>query len=119
MALTKSYWNHSGKYQELLKLVEKLIPVEGSVANPRKNPALERFRKAANCYYDLYNNGLCNRKAEFNRLFGIRSSDYIRSRDGRVMPMLYELVEPLVDEIIYAAAVEQGLVVREEELTEA
>ena len=55
-----SYWNNKGKYQTLSDKLSGLIPDSGSVKNTSKNRKLEKYRKACNCYYDLYNNGLCN-----------------------------------------------------------
>lgn len=111
-----TYWGHNGKYQVYVNQLNDLIPVEGSVDRPYKNKALERFRKASNCYYDLYNNGLYNRAREFAGIFGIRSSDHrynIRSRHY-YGPMFdanfYKKVEAVMDQIVLAAAVEQKMV---------
>ena len=41
--------------------LDEMIPLEGSVRNVKKNRALERFRKATNVVYDIFNNGLCNK----------------------------------------------------------
>ena len=99
-----AYWENNGKYQRLYTALNKLIPSENRVANPHQNPALEKLRKAANCYYDLFNNGLCNRAAEFRRVFGF-SGTWI-ARDG--FPD-YEPLEKAMDGIILAAAKEQGV----------
>ena len=41
--------------------LEELLPFEGRCENPMsKNKHLEKFRKAQNAAYDLFNNGLCN-----------------------------------------------------------
>ena len=101
-----TYWNHSGKHQAKVSLLEKLIPDSGSVNNPRKNPKLEQFRKASNCYYDLYNNGLYNRKSEFRQVFGIPSTHYKLGKHGFVQS-LYDLTERRMDEIILEAFEEQ------------
>jgi hypothetical protein len=107
--MNNTYWNHNGKYEEFAQELRKLVPISGEVPNKRKNPALERFRKASNCYYDLYNNGLCNRANEFRRVFGIRSSDY-RHGNFRYTRFLYEETEVVMDQIIINAAAEQGLI---------
>lgn len=66
------YWNEQGTYQALVTPLQALIPAVGEVPQGKKqNKHLERFRKAMNCYYDLYNNGLCNRAREFSRLYKI------------------------------------------------
>lgn len=105
--MTKSYWCGNGKHEGVENELRKLIPIMGSVESPRKNRKLEKFRKASNCYYDLYNNGLHNRRAEFRQVFGIPSTEY--HINGRYCEALFELVEPMMDTIILEAAVEQGI----------
>lgn len=119
MTNENTYWAHNGKYQQFLSKLESLIPCESSVETPHKNKMLERFRKASNCYYDLYNNGLCNRAREFAGVFGIRSSDYKfqqRKWNGRIWvkyrqfdDALYSELEPKMDQIVLAAAKEQRI----------
>lgn len=103
-----TYWNHNGKYNALAEQLQALIPIEGAVKNPSKNKKLEKFRKAVNCYYDLYNNGLCNRARSFARVFGIPAMEYKYVRQWRFMPSLYTETEQVMDRIVYEAAVEQG-----------
>lgn len=106
-----TYWNSKGKYQHLVSKLEVLIPDEGHVPNRKSGgKALEKFRKAANCYHDLYNNGLCNRAAEFRQVFGIASSKYIGRCATRFVDELYLLVEEKMNEFIMAAAIEQHCV---------
>ncbi len=107
----EQYWNNSGRYQEVANKLNELIPVEGSVENPRKNKALEKYRNASNCYYDLYNNGLCNRVSEFRKVFDIASSMYKQPWRGFgcYEPAMYIKVERAMDEIILAAAKEQNI----------
>lgn len=107
-----TYWEGNGVRQAVSKQLEALIPASGSVEHPRKNKALERFRKASNCYYDLYNNGLCNRSAEFRTVFGMASTRFWNSRRDRFGDFtqeLYDRVEITMDNIIYDAAIEQGI----------
>ena len=67
-----TYWDGKGLYQAKVDALEKLLPSFGEVPdNKVTNKHLEKFRKASNCYYDLYNNGLCNRAREFKTLFCI------------------------------------------------
>jgi hypothetical protein len=110
--MDKTYWNNSGKYMPTADALHTLVPAEGSVKEPRKNPKLERFRKAVNCYYDLYNNGLCNRVAEFRQVFGIQSSRYKISY-GDYGATLYMRVEECMNQIIIEAAAEQGIPLEE------
>jgi hypothetical protein len=107
-----TYWSGKGRYEKAGKALQKMIPASGSVDQPKKNPRLEKFRKASNCYYDLYNNGLGNRAGEFSKVFGIRSSIY-KYRDGRYGHSyerhMYDLVEAEMSAIIAEAAAEQGI----------
>lgn len=118
----KSFWNNDSDLQDVADRLAALVPAMGAVEQPRKNKALERFRRASNCYYDLYNNGLCNRGPEFRRIFKVRVSDFYtyryshslrgRYRDidfDRIMPV----VEPIMREIVIIAASEQGIEVKE------
>lgn len=100
--MDKTYWNNKGKYEKLLSKLEKLIPSKGSVANTKDNPALEKLRIASNCYYDLFNNGLCNMAKEFRRVFGFGGMKIVK--DG--FPF-YEPLETKMDEIILNATKEQ------------
>lgn len=104
-----TYWNNAGKYQELSERLQRLIPASGTVITPRANPALETFRKAANAYYDLYNNGLWNRARSFSRLFRIRVGDHMDAKKNP-LPSLFALAEPKMDDFILAAAKEQGFI---------
>ena len=104
-----SYWNNNGRFQMYVEELEALIPSEGEVNEPRKNKALEKFRKACNCYYDLYNNGLCNRASDFRQVFGIASTKY-KEKVGRYSSFVDELyvqTEKVMDEIIINAVKEQ------------
>ena len=106
-----TYWNSKGKYQAAADALQHLVPDEGSVPNPRQNKALEKFRCATNCYYDLYNNGLCNRASQFARVFGFGASRYKETWRGygKFSDRLYVKTEEQMDAIIVAAASEQGL----------
>lgn len=89
---TKTYWSGKGKHEAKADLLQKLIPSSGEAAPP----ALNRFRSAVNCYYDLYNNGLCNRAAEFRAAFGFSG-----------MTATAERIEARMDELVLAAWAEQ------------
>ena len=108
MSLKNSYWSNTGKYQAAIEQLHALIPVEGSVPAARgKNAKLEQFRKAMNCYYDLYNNGLGNRVREFSFVFFPSSKHKLRA--GGYTDYLYTRVEEMMDKIVLAAAKEQGI----------
>lgn len=105
-----TYWNHKGLLQPLYEQLNALIPGSGACANPRStNKHLDRMRRAANCMYDLYNNGLCNRQAQFNRVFDITSSHYGSYRYG-FESAVYVQAERKMNEYIALAAQEQGLI---------
>ncbi len=103
---TQTYWNNKGKYEDVNKQLAALVPVSGEVKDAANNPALERFRIASNCYYDLYNNGLCNRKAEFRKVFGFASKH--KYGDG-ISQTLIDDTEEVFNVIILDAAKEQGI----------
>ena len=107
--IKNTYWNHNGRFQMYVEELDALIPDAGEVNEPRKNKALEKFRVASNCYYDLYNNGLCNRASEFRRVFGIPSTKYWEKvgRYSRFLDELYDQTEEVMDEIILNAVKEQ------------
>lgn len=81
MNQTTTYWNNNGKHQQAVEVLNKLVPDFGSVVNPAKNKALEKFRKASGVYYDIYNNGLCNRAKQF-KVFNIGPLNSVADRKG-------------------------------------
>ena len=112
--LEKSLWNGKSPYSEWANELRELVPVEGEVEHHQyRNRALEKFRKATNCYYDLYNNGLCNRGRAFSKVFGITLDQYCHKRGMYHKPhkhledKFYGLVESKFNKIIIAAVVEQ------------
>ena len=107
--VSATYWGSNGTLQSACQELHKLVPASGSVTNPRsKNKKLECFRKAVNCYYDLYNNGLCNRAQEFRYVFDIASSKF-RMWDHSYHESLYAMVEEKMTQIIAEAAQEQNI----------
>ncbi len=105
-----SYWGGTGKHQATYEKLNKLIPSMGACDDARgKNRKLDRLRRAANCYYDLFNNGLGNRAAEFRRMFGFGGTPIANIYHYRDCPLL-ERLEAAMDKIIEEAASEQGVV---------
>ena len=104
-----TYWSHKGKYPAAIEALYKLVPAEGEIPgwSADHNAALETFRIAANCYYDLYNNGLYNRLKEFRKLFG--SCGY--KRGDELTEEIVNRVEDRMNEIIIQAEIEQGITV--------
>jgi len=105
-----AYWSGGGRYKAAAAKLHKLIPDSGSVRDAEQNPALERFRRAQNCYYDLYNNGLWNRAAEFRAVFGFGATRIAKT--GFTDAELIAKVDAAMDAIIADAAEEQGIKVR-------
>lgn len=111
MPYENTYWSENGKHQDLLDPLYDLIPAEGEVDKPHANPALERFRKASNAYYDLYNNGLGNRARSFSKIFGICLADYRDPYDRfEYADSMFDLTEKRMDDIIILAAAEQNII---------
>ena len=116
--MENTYWNHKGTYSELNAKLEKLIPSSGSVDKPWKNKALEKFRKASNAYYDIFNNAGCNRMKSISKIYGTgvtfrlnqlwRNRRYFNMDNG--WERIHAITEPVMDAIILEAAKEQGLI---------
>ena len=111
---TPSFWNNNHPSQSLRDAVAKLVPSSGSVENPRKNRALEKFRKASNCYYDLFNNGLCNRSVEFRTVFDLNKSELMHKFRGgwdfkQDSHPIWAILESKMNEIVLCAAQEQSV----------
>lgn len=109
--MTKTYWARSGTYQITLGKLWPLIPVYGGVAD--KGKSLEKFRQAAQVYYDLYNNGLCNRFAEVRTVLGITPKHFgvhYRDRSGGLgVSAFLAAIECRMDQMLLDAAEEQGI----------
>ena len=102
--------NLKSGYDEL----DGLIPFDGPVCNVNKNKKLEKLRKAANVVHDIFNNGLMN-KGKSLKVLGLMKYDlplpqYAHGHyyDGN-WDRIKEIVEPIFENIILDAAVEQAL----------
>ena len=107
-----TYWNNEGTYQDIAEELQALLPYSGEVEQGKTtNKALERFRKAQNCYYDLYNNGLCNRAREFSTVFRIAGVPReIKQNYGYnflVSSVTEDAIDKKMDELIMNAYAEQ------------
>ena len=110
--MDKTYWTGQGRYQAQADALEKLLPIIGEVEDGKgANKHLEAFRRAVNCYYDLYNNGLCNRGREFSTLFKITGvTKEIKARrwmDSMLTMDTQERIEDKMSQFILAAMQEQ------------
>ena len=102
--------NLKSVYEEL----DGLIPFDGPVCNVNKNKKLEKLRKAANVVHDIFNNGLMN-KGKSLKVLGLMKYDlplpqyahghYYEGNWDRIK----EIVEPIFENIILDAAIEQDL----------
>lgn len=107
--LFQASWGLNPGFKRLADGLNGLIPLQGKVSNPRsKNKNLETFRKAQNCIYDLFNNGLCNRRSEFVRLFDF-SPPASRYWTDVNLDCIENRVEEIFTPIIIAAAKEQEI----------
>jgi len=120
MNMENTYWNNLGTHQALVEKLNLLIPAQGEIKGS-KNRNLDRFRKASNAYYDIFNNGGMNRGRAISSFF---SSDVIfhlrqthRTRgyfnadmERNMWNRIHNIVEPKMDAIVLAAAREQNLI---------
>lgn len=101
-------WGVTEATRPLAKELDVLIPISGPVAQPNKNPKLEKYRKAANVVYDIFNNGLMNRGLQL-RVLGLRKHDLPRIRGWGTWSQCEGVVEKAFTPIIIEACVEQGI----------
>ena len=105
-------WGINEGCKGLSEKLDDLIPFEGKVPFGRsKNKKLEKFRVAQNLAYDLFNNGLINRKSHFRQFFGwtppSQTRHYQYSRHD--WKRFEESLEPVLTTIIQEAALEQKI----------
>ena len=104
--LFKSSWAVNQGFEALREQLNELIPLSGKCDKSRStNKKLDRFRTAQNLIYDLFNNGLCNRKAHFRQFFGWApyGFDFHRNQWER----FEEALEPEFTQIMQEAYAEQ------------
>ena len=92
--LFSTSWGVHEGFKTAVDRLNDLIPIDGKCEySQSKNKNLEKFRKAQNAMYDLFNNGLCNKKNEFRKIFGFTYSKTCllytspSPRDGNVSRM--------------------------------
>ena len=110
LELFKNSWATNEGFENLRNKLNDLVPLEGKCENSRStNKKLDKFRVAQNLIYDLFNNGLCNRKAHFRQFFGwapyAQNRHYQYSRHD--WERFEEALEPTFTQIMQEAAVEQ------------
>jgi len=115
--LFTSEWGVRNDVKHLVEALQHKLPASGMVKNANKNRCLEKFRKAQNVTYAIFNNGLINRGKSL-KVLGLKRDDlplpeyYVRGR--HYFPGNWDRVEFLVCEaftpIVRAAAIEQGII---------
>ena len=104
-------WGINSGFKGLADKLHELLPLQGKVQFSRsKNKNLELFRKAQNAAYDLFNNGLCNKRGLFNNIYGFAPTQKdVYYSNKNTWTNWEEKVEEILTPIIQAAAKEQGV----------
>ena len=110
-------WGQTATTKPIVEKLDELIPLEGKVTNPVKYKHLEKFRKAQNVVYDIFNNGLMNRGKAL-KVLGLMKYDLFLDEYNYRGELLWaanwdknnEVVERVFTPIVMAAAKEQGIV---------
>tara|TARA_B110000444_G_C18634515_1_gene498467 strand:- start:256 stop:606 length:351 start_codon:yes stop_codon:yes gene_type:complete len=102
-------WGVNAGFKNLADKLNELLPFDGKCENARTtSKKLDKFRRAQNCVYDLFNNGLCNRRGEFRRMFDGYSPAQTHMTD-MAWHNTEQRVEEMLTPIILEAAKEQGI----------
>ena len=104
-------WGINSGFKHLADKLNDLLPIEGRCEKPMSsNKNLEKFRRAQNAAYDLFNNGLCNKRGLFNSVYGFAPT---MSQTHYAMSTTWsnweDMVEEILTPIIINAAKEQGV----------
>ena len=108
--LFSTSWGIHEGFKTAVDRLNNLLPIEGRVEySQSKNKNLEKFRKAQNAMYDLFNNGLCNKKNECRKIFGFT---YSKTHEWNKTQWFYveEIMETHFTPIIQNAIKEQGVI---------
>lgn len=109
--LFSNSWGINSGFEHLVDKLNELLPAQGKCANSRStNKHLDKFRRAQNAAYDLFNNGLGNKRSLFVSIFGwapTQKSTYYAS--SMTWSQWEDNVEEVLTPIILAAAKEQGV----------
>ena len=109
--LFKNPWGVNQGFSHLNNNLNDLLPFEGRCEFPNsKNKALDKFRRAQNAAYDLFNNGLGNKRGLFKSIYGwsvgVRDTSYATKMQWS---MWEDRVEEVLTPIMLEAAKEQGV----------
>ena len=108
--LFSTSWGVHEGFKTAVDRLNDLIPIDGKCEySQSKNKNLEKFRKAQNAMYDLFNNGLGNKKNEFRNIFGFT---YSKTYEWNKTQWFYveEIMETHFNPIIQNAIKEQGVI---------
>ena len=104
-------WGVNEGFKDLSEKLDELLPMMGRCEFPNsKNQALDKFRRAQNAAYDLFNNGLGNKRSLFQNIYGwsvgVRDTSYAHKSTWTHWE---DRVEEVLTPIILEAAKEQGI----------
>ena len=104
-------WGVNVGFKDLCDKLSELLPFEGRCEFPNsKNKNLEKFRRAQNAAYDLFNNGLGNKRSLFQNIYGWSVGPRDTSYAQKMTWSHWEdRVEEVLTPIILEAAKEQGI----------
>ena len=107
----KNPWGVNEGFKHLQEKLDELVPAMGMCEFPRsKNKNLEKFRQASNAAYDLFNNGLGNKRSLFKKIYGGAVGPRDTSYAQKMTWSHWEdRVEEVLTPIILEAAKEQGI----------
>ena len=109
--LFNNSWGVNSGFKHLADKLNELLPLEGRCENPNStNKNLDKFRRAQNAAYDLFNNGLCNKRSLFNSIYDFAPTmrdTYYASKN--TWTHWEDRVEEVLTPIILEAAKEQGI----------
>ena len=108
----KNPWGIHEGFKTAVDKLNELLPFEGRVEySQSKNKNLEKFRRAQNAAYDLFNNGLCNKSRLFKDIYGWSVGYRETSYANRMTWSHWEdRVEEVLTPIIQKAIKEQGVI---------
>ena len=109
--LFSNSWGVNEGFKTLQDKLDELLPIAGRCEFPNsKNKHLDKFRRAQNAAYDLFNNGLCNQRALFKNIFGWAVGVRDTNNATRLQWSMWEdRVEEVLTPIMLEAAKEQGI----------
>ena len=109
--LFKNTWGVNSGFKHLVDQLNELLPLQGKVENSRStNKNLDKFRRMQNAAYDLFNNGLGNKRDLFVREFGEAPTQKSVYYFNKLSWQNWEdRVEKMLTPVIIAAAKEQGV----------